>query len=196
MWAKKPQESDSKVRDMSGKVWRESTEDERKAAYRYTAGSSYINEPLRGMYYSGQYSGKYDGKIDALRIAKMVDKSSYDFDMWVQRGVSNNAVSNVFGVSISGKTAVQVKSELIGKIGTEPAFSSCGVSKGAGFASSEVIYNIYCPRKTKMLYLEPFSAYGNGDKLSWDGFKKTGLVWLRGRNAFAEEHTVQGYKSG
>ncbi|MBV5349605.1 hypothetical protein JZU71_00100, partial [bacterium] len=42
-------------------------------------------------------------------------------------------------------------------------------SKGGGFSGSEILYNIYCPKGTQMLYAEPFSHYGNGSKLGWDG---------------------------
>lgn len=55
---------------------------------------------------------------------------------------------------------------------TDTAFVSCGSCKGTGF--SGVIFNIYCPKGTKMLYAEPFSAYGDGDKKHWDGKKDQG----------------------
>jgi hypothetical protein len=44
------------------------------------------------------------------------------------------------------------------------------VAKGKGFSHQEVIYNIYCPKGTKMLYLEPFSQFGQGARsVNWDG---------------------------
>ena len=172
LWAKTGAQADNKVRDVVEKVWKSSTPEERIAAYRYTAGSSYINEPLRSMHYSGQYSGVYNGKLDTERLTTMIDKSTYDFDMWVQRGVDSIGLSGVFGYSIYGKSLSQVTKDLVGKTGTEPAFSSCGVAKNTGFGSRPIIYNIYCPRGTKMMYLEPFSHYGSGAKSSWNGISK------------------------
>ena len=40
------------------------------------------------------------------------------------------------------------------------AFTSCGISKGAGFGG-QVDYVIKCPAGTKMVYAEPQSHYGN-----------------------------------
>jgi hypothetical protein len=95
--------------------------------------------------------------------------------MWVQRGVGTISVEKIFGINLNRADISEAKKFLIGKIGIEPAFASCGNSKGAGFSSSEVIYNIYCPKGTKMLCCEPFSAYAGGNKgtnkneLNWDG---------------------------
>ena len=46
---------------------------------------------------------------------------------------------------------------------------SCGSAKGKGFTG--VIFNIYCPKGTKMIYSEPFSHYGDGGGRKWDGKK-------------------------
>lgn len=172
MWAKDPAHADIKVRDIAGAVWRSSSEAEKTAAFRYTAGSSYINEPLRNQRYSGQYLGRYDSKADTDHLTNIIRKSSYDFDMWIQRGVDASSVKGMFGHDINGLTAAQAKNILVGKEGIEPGFSSCANSKGAGFSSRPIIYNIYCPRGTKMLYAEPFSGFGNGAGRSWDGISK------------------------
>jgi len=172
MWAKDPAEADRKVRDVCSSVWRGATSDEKKAAYRYTAGSSYINEPLRKQYYSGQYKGVYDGKVDGEHITNLIDRSSYDFDMWIQRGVYHDSVNGIFGRELESMSLTEARSALVGKEGIEPGFSSCANAKGAGFADRPVIYNIYCPQGTKMIYTEPFSAFGNGAKsVNWDGIK-------------------------
>mgnify|MGYP005765880735 CR=1 FL=1 len=59
--------------------------------------------------------------------------------------------------------------DLVNDYITEHAFTSCGSCKGKGF--SGVIFNIYCPKGTKMIYAEPFSHYGNGGGRKWDGKK-------------------------
>lgn len=58
----------------------------------------------------------------------------------------------------------------IGAVGKDGAPKSMGDSKGAGFSSKPIIYNIYMPKGTKCFYLEPFSAFGNGTcSAAWDG---------------------------
>lgn len=168
IWAKTPKEADEKVRSVLETVWQNSTEHEKLSAYRYTAGSSYINEPLRGQSYVGQYNGKYDSKKDADALTSIVNKSSYNFDLWVQRGVDNIGFKGLFGFDIESINIKNLKS-IHGKTGIEKAFSSCGLAKGTGFNSKKIIYNIYCTRGTKMLYAEPYSAFGLGSGKTWDG---------------------------
>ncbi len=165
-WEKQSSEkADEAFRGVCSKVWRGLTLDERKAAYRYTAGSSYINEPLRGLKYTGQYLGKYDSQKDINRLTKAVKRSRYDFDVWIQRGVTRYGAEQLLGLTLSKNT-----SGLVGKIVTEKAFSSCSAVKGKGFSNKEVIYNIYCPKGTQMLYCEPFSEYGASlSGYKWDG---------------------------
>ena len=62
-----------------------------------------------------------------------------------------------------------MKIALEGKTKTEHAFTSCGSAKGQGF--SGYIFRIYCPKGTKMMYAEPFSHFGAGQKRKWDGKK-------------------------
>lgn len=165
MWAKDPEDADGKLRDNCGRIWRTATQGEKDAAYYYTSGSSYVNEPLRGMTY---YGGKgRNAQVDIDNLTNLINRSSYDFDMWLQRGEGYSGFSGKFGVDLSGMTVKEAQS-LIGKIGEEKAFLSCADAKGSGF-SGNIIYNIYCPRGTKGLYAEPFSAYGNGSGISWDG---------------------------
>lgn len=171
LWAKETDEADRIVRDRCGEVWRSASELERDAAYGYTAGSSYINEPLRGQRYQPYDSAttakaaKSQSHIQAL--TEMIERSSYDRDIWLQRGVDYRGAQGLLGVNLYGADP----KSLIGKTVTEKAFSSCGIAKGKGF-NKEVIYNIYCPKGTKMLYCEPFSACGNGAGRAWDGLAK------------------------
>jgi hypothetical protein len=166
MWAKDSRDADRKVRGVLETVWQGATDHEKLSAYRYTAGSSYINEPLRGQSYIGQYLGKYDSKKDAAALTGIINKSSYNFDMWVQRGVGENGFKGLFGFDIED---INDFKSIYGKTGIEKGFSSCGTSKGTGFDNQKIIYNIYCPRGTKMLYAEPYSAYGKGSGKTWDG---------------------------
>lgn len=48
------------------------------------------------------------------------------------------------------------------------AFWSTGACDGAGF-NDDVEWRIYAPKGTRGMYVEPISASGNGDGISWDG---------------------------
>lgn len=66
-------------------------------------------------------------------------------------------------------------SKLIGITGIQKPFMSTAHGKGYGFVgdgpndvTTSVCYNIYCPRGTKGIYTEPYSAFGRND-YDWDG---------------------------
>lgn len=176
MWTDDPKEADKRVRSKCGEVWKGATGLEKDAAYGYTAGSSYINEPLRGQRYipydkaTTLKAQRSQSHIEAL--TDLIERSEYDFDMWLQRGVDYNGARGLLGVDLYSANP----QTLVGKVVTEKAFSSCGMAKGAGFDSRPVIYNIYCPKGTKMLYCEPFSAFGNGSGRAWDGVAKQSSI--------------------
>lgn len=176
MWTDDPKEADKRVRSKCGEVWKGATELEKDAAYGYTAGSSYINEPLRGQRYipydkaTTLKAQRSQSHIEAL--TDLIERSEYDFDMWLQRGVDYNGARGLLGVDLYSANP----QTLVGKVVTEKAFSSCGMAKGAGFDSRPVIYNIYCPKGTKALYCEPFSAFGKGSGRSWDGVAKQSSI--------------------
>jgi hypothetical protein len=181
LWAKSPKEADDALREVCGKVWRESTPAERKAAFAYTSGSGGFNRPLRG--YDGSWGtfkgiGKVDlnseGRADAIKeLTGIINKSKYDIDIWLQRGVQPSGAARFLGIAASDLRDL-TQSELAKRLDntkvTDEAFLSCGSAKGRGF--SGCIFNIYCPKGTKMLYAEPFSDYGRGGGLTWDGKKK------------------------
>jgi hypothetical protein len=184
LWAKTPQEADDKLRDACGEVWQNATKAQRQAIYDYTSGSGGFNRPLRG-YQGGwsEYNFKgvgnvdldYEGKASAIKhMTEIINKSSYDFDVWLQRGVESSAGASGFlqitESQLRNLTQNELEPLLLNKVVTDEAFLSCGSAKGKGF--SGYIFNVYCPQGTKMMYAEPFSYYGNGAKLSWDGISK------------------------
>lgn len=171
--------ADNVLRPVSGNVWKNSTTAERNAAYQYTCGSGGFNRPLRGYDKSwskfkgvGKVSLNNEGYEDAInKLTDMIERSTYDFDIWLQRGVetTEGAASflNIPANILRNATQGDLEQLLLDKTITDEAFVSCGSVKGAGFRG--YIFNIYAPKGTKMLYAEPFSAYGNGAMSSWDG---------------------------
>lgn len=170
MWAQDTKEADDALRAKCGEVWRNATQDERDAIFGYTYEFCNINEPLRGMTFIGTKEKAERGLKRIPLIEDIINKSEYDFDMWLQRGDGMVSLKK-FGLSNYLSATDDEIMALVGKEGTEGAFWSSGVAKGKGF-SGKVIFNIYAPKGTKMMYCEPFSQFGNGSGHSWDGFAK------------------------
>ena len=188
MWTEKVKEADGMLRSKCGEVWQDAPKEERQAIYDYTTGSGSFNRPLAGFekpYYEygsgweekynkgvGNVWIDYEGKGASIRhMTDLIDKSEYDFDMWLQRGCDANAMESFLGLA-QGTLTKMTEEELQQFVGTSARmynFISCGVAKGKGFDSKPIILNIYAPAGTKMMYAEPFSHFGNGSKLSWDG---------------------------
>lgn len=192
LWAKSTKDADDELRDVCGQVWQNAKQAEKNAIYDYTSSYHKFNEPLRGIEYgtnkflgvgnvdldqigvsySGFKPGQVKKEIDAM--TDIIDKSSYPIDVWVQRGCGYSGMDKFFEIDVNdfylSESDLQLK--LLGKEVTEYGFCSTGVAKGKGFSSSPIILNIYCPSGTKMMYAEPFSAFGQGSGKHWDGVSK------------------------
>lgn len=180
MWAKTTKEADAQLRSVCGDVWQAAKQAERRAIYDYTSGSGKFNRPLSGFQGSwGQYNNKGVGMVDLnyegvfKEIQDMTDiisKSSYDFDVWLQRGCGTEAIESFLHLpnGTLGRMTHEQLQQFLGRDGRIYSFTSTGVAKGKGF-SGNVIMNIYAPKGTQMMYAEPFSAFGNGGGKSWDG---------------------------
>jgi hypothetical protein len=151
LWVKSPQEADDALREVCGKVWQKAAKTERKVDM------------------------DAEGRADAIKeMTRLIDKSSYDIDIWLQRGIeTSQGTANFLQIAekdLRNLTQSQLKQKLQNKDITDTAFVSCGSAKGKGF--SGYIFNIYCPKGTKMMYAEPFSYYGKGASLDWNGITK------------------------
>jgi hypothetical protein len=201
-WAKNPKAADDALRNVSGEVWRNATKAERQAIYDYTQGSGGFNRPLRG--YDSTRTFKGLGKVDlnaegraaAIKsMTKIIDRSRYDFDVWLQRGVETSSGAAAFlGISednLRHWSQAEFKKNLVDKEAKaiDHGFVSCGSAKGKGF--SGYIFNIYCPKGTKMMYAEPFSHYGDGDKMRWDSYGGLNLDGISKQSSFGyEDETI------
>ena len=164
-----PEEVDKKVRGVCSKVWNDSTEEEQKAAIMYTRFSGLFNKDLRERAMAGDFE-TVDREEEAL--TKMISKSTYDFDMMLQRGNTMSGASKLLGVSqdlLEKASSKKLNDVLRGVEPIEYAFTSTGAAKGYGttpqdLKSYKVQYNIYAPAGTQMLYCEPFSWWNNENK--------------------------------
>lgn len=191
MWAKSTKEADALLRDKCGEVWRTSPPIQKNAIYDYTQSYHKFNEPLRGIEYGSekflgvgnvdldQIGVKYSGwKPGAMRkeinaMTDIIEKSVYQEDFWLQRGCRFKGMDKFFNIpmdKLQHASQSELEALLLGTTPTEYGFCSCGVAKGKGF-SGDIILNIYAPSGTQMMYVEPFSAFGNGGGKSWDGLK-------------------------
>lgn len=182
LWAKTDKAADAALRPVTSEVWKDSSKEERQAAYNYTAGSGSFNRPLRG--YKESWNNKVgigdvpldqegSGK-DIERLTTMIGKSKLTQDTWLQRGVDTDGLAGFLQIAeddLRYKSQDELEALLLGKEINDTAFMSCGSKKGAGFSGN--ILNVYCPEGTEALYVEPFSAFG-GSKwdeggIDWDG---------------------------
>ena len=170
VWAKNTKDADDVLRAKCGEVWRNATDEEKNAIFGYTSSYHNINEPLRGLTYYGSAADTQLGLDRIPLMESIINKSYYDKDIWLQRGGGMVELKK-FGLSNYAYATDAEIMALVGKEGTEGAFTSAGVAKGKGFGGN-VITNIYAPRGTKMMYAEPYSSFGNGSGRSWNGIAK------------------------
>lgn len=189
--AKSTKEADALLRDRCGEVWRSSPPIQKNAIYDYTQSYHKFNEPLRGIEYGSEkflgvgnvdldqigvsYSGWKPGAMrkEINAMTDIIEKSVYQEDFWLQRGCRFKGMDKFFNVpmdKLQHASQAELEALLLGTTPTEYGFCSCGVAKGKGF-SGDIILNIYAPSGTQMMYVEPFSAFGNGSGKSWDGLK-------------------------
>lgn len=99
-------------------------QEEQDAIYGYTVSYHNINEPLRGLTYYGSQTSAQLGlqRIPLIEgIINIINKSSYNFDMWLQRGDKLVALKKFGLANFSTATDEEIKA-LIGATGTEGAF--------------------------------------------------------------------------
>lgn len=194
IWAKTTKEADDVLRDTCGEVWCTSSSIQKNAIYDYTQSYHKFNEPLRGIEYGSEkflgvgnvdldqigvsYQGWKPGQMrkEINAMTDIISKSTYKEDFWLQRGCRFKGMDKFFNVPmdrLQSATQAELEQLLLNTTPTEYGFCSCGVAKGKGF-SGDIILNIYAPSGTQMMYVEPFSAFGNGGGKNWDGIAKQG----------------------
>lgn len=191
LWAQSPEEADNLLRARAGEVWRNATAAEKDGIYEYTSSYSKYNEPLRGWEYGETnyktgtgFKGVGNTDLNAgytnngprlNATTDIIEKSWYDEDIWLQRGCRWDGMDSFFNCDIDllkHGTQEELENALLGTTPIERGFMSAGSSKGRGLnTNGGILLNIYAPAGTKMMYVEPFSAFGNGYEKDWDGIK-------------------------
>lgn len=181
--AANPQDADNTLRPVLQNVWSKASAAEKNAAFTYSYSYKQFQEPLRGgtWGYGGGTGiplhrmnwsrigvgtmGKKPGEVKNLikNLTSIIDKSSYNQPVQLERGTGLDGLAVMFGVSIrdlQSASAATLNAKMVKRVGKDEAFTSCGSSAGAGFSNFPAVMHIDCPPGTKMLYMEPFAAYG------------------------------------
>lgn len=155
--------------------WLAASAAEKKALHQYTAGSSYITEPLRAIkgYYHYYTSRKDESEKDVEQMTNIISRCYCTHDIWIKR--DEGAWCTEYRWGITDLSAYESNpSALVGRIGVDESFMSCGNNKSTYFGSKPVILNIYCPKQTRLIYAEPFSDFGKSHD---DGSYQPGKSW-------------------
>lgn len=158
---------------------------QREAIYEYTRHYCDKNEPLRNLRYENEQTvSHFYAKVNA--ITDIISTCLAPQDMWFQRGdddlealfgrlgfagvtVPDEVRRNTYVPSDIADDFVASLQQFVGQICTDGGFLSLGSAKGQGMRKP-VIVNVFVPKGTAIMYLEPFSAFGNGVcSASWDG---------------------------
>lgn len=137
-------------------------------ALKYTSTYSYINEPLRLVTYQGGGAVAEEKQKSFVKdvglLTTAIDGSTYDEDVWLQRGVSDLTIDNVRGGGESLSSFVGYKEDLSNLVGMQfkdHGFVSAGAGSGTGFTGRPVNLFIYAPKGTKMLYMNTQGAFSH-----------------------------------
>lgn len=162
--------ADKTLIDTASKQWIAATEKEKDFIYEYTHHYCDVNEPLQGRKYDNyQTKERFIEKVN--NITSYIEKNELPTDMWFTRGDDGMKVIES-RIKFAGGSMPSNLQDLVGMEMQEGGFMSTGSRKGKGFNTRSVIMNIYAPKGTKAAYVEPFSAFGCGDKRSWDGVSR------------------------
>lgn len=160
--------ADKALIDTASKQWIAATE--KDFTYEYTHHYCDVNEPLQGRKYDNyQTKERFIEKVN--NITSYIEKNELPTDMWFTRGDDGMKVIES-RIKFAGGSMPNNLQDLVGMEMQEGGFMSTGSRKGKGFNTRSVIMNIYAPKGTKAAYVEPFSAFGCGDKRSWDGVSR------------------------
>lgn len=160
--------ADSKLINEAARTWLANKEN-RGYVHEYTSLYCDVNEPLQNRRYGGyQTKERFTEKANA--ITDYINSTTLPCDMWFTRG--DDGISVVASrIRFAGGEMPNNLQDLVGKVMQEGGFMSTASRKGKGFSEKPVIFNIYAPKGTHAVYLEPFSDFGKGDRVGWDGYR-------------------------
>lgn len=179
------QSADAYAREKSGEVWRNASKEERNIAYGYTnTRFKLINARLNG-YEDDGYTNFVGLRKTTLAkgtkaLTDMISRSTYDDAVVVYRRDSPHNLSDFTGISVDDLNAMWNSkkefdaNDFVGKSNRFMSFLSTSATKDVTYGTADknkwVQLEIHCPAGSEMLYAEPFSRYGKGGELWWNGW--------------------------
>ena len=165
-------------------IHKAATAKERDGFYTYTSGSGGHNRPLAGFQKPWAKSGTgwedqfyvgpkkvwidYEGKGEQIRgLTTLIEKSSYDQDVWLQSGQDFATLEGLLGVQKGtvAKMSEAALQQFVGRRERFYQFISTAVNEGGGsiFNRKPMKFNIYAPKGSQMLYASDVGAFGKGE---------------------------------
>lgn len=176
VWFKGFNEAYQHFSSNAGKHWKMMNSAEQNVIESYTgSGYSRFNKPLRKIYHdSDGYSfspsaglGMSTFSEAVNNLTNAIDKCEWEEDIWVNRYIKNNTkMFQLPGTSKPKELEYMTESELQSLVGTsfrDEGFMSAGAAKGTGYKTGNIVFNIYCPKGTKMAYVAPYSASSSSE---------------------------------
>lgn len=165
-------------------VWSKLSEDERVAITRYTEDSGCYASYLRGKgdFYELSAQGQEYVMKQAKLVENILEKCELPKSITLKRSVRLDDVANGYFQTTREKFLDNIKDLKYyeGDDIEEKSFVSTSLSFDGDFAkyweTEEVVMEIYAPKNSKGLYLEPFSYYG-GNKQNLKDIKRAVPVW-------------------
>lgn len=157
---------DKLLRPTSERMWKKLTEQERLVLTKYTETYSYLNEPLRGLKYTGDRP-KSEFTSDLPILTRAISKSVTTQDMVVRRGVGDYLIKSL------GRNLSDVK---VGDVFVDKGFLSTGAHREKGF-SKKIEMVICVPKGAQGVFAEPFSHYTDNNKFSFGGGAYKKNLW-------------------
>lgn len=141
------------------------SQNEKSALNDYTGESSYSYRAMNTALRKKNISSAPQKVQDNVKYATTaIEKSLLPEDVQVRRGLRGGASSfcDWFELDLSKLADANYQKTLIGKRKPDLGFVSCGVADGAGFSGFNL--EIYCPKGTQAIYLEPISQFKGGSE--------------------------------
>lgn len=156
--------------------WKKATKEQKQASESYTHASGSITKLLRGIngYYEkdGYYADK--SEKEAKLLTELIAKTTCQTDVFIKRDEIHAFCDYRWNIDLeSYRTHMQ---DLIGKVGKDESFISCGNNTstyftGTGGELTDVELRIFCPKGTQMLPEEPQGHYSQKG-IDWNGNDK------------------------
>ena len=169
-------------------TWKKATQKQKDAVESYTKASGAITKLLRGIdgwYESDEVYAKKSER-ETKELTELIQKTTTKYDIFIKRDEKHEFSNYRWGIDIEKYT--NRMQDLVGKVGTDESFMSCGNNKNTYFSGTgrpDTELRIFCPKGTRMLPAEPqghYSAFGTNwsgnSKPSW--FAENEIILQRG----------------